>query len=221
MKKFKFAEKMSGKKKWIVALVLICALVGGGLYFGLTSADSGSVAKNGKDQQTEETAGSDETEATSEKSDTSSTDTKSDSKTTKTTKDDDSSSTSSTGKTSTKTTKTGSSSSSTGSTKSTTTGSSSSSSNSGSSSTTKTHTHNWVAHYTTVPVYDDVEYAACNVCNATFSDSASLTNHLEWECENHPDNPLAGGYRSVTKQVQTGTQKVVDYYYCSGCGAHK
>ena len=97
-------------------------------------------------------------------------------------------------------------------------GSSSSSSSSSSSQPSQpTHTHNWVAQYTTqqTPIYSEQSVRVCNVCGARGIDSAHVKAHA-----------LAGEGSGNHVEIETyisgyDTQQVLTGYVCSGCGASK
>ena len=102
--------------------------------------------------------------------------------------------------------------------------SSSSSSSSGSSSSSSssqpsqpTHTHNWVAQYTTqqTPIYSEKTVRVCNGCGARGIDRDHTEAHA-----------LAGEQAGSHNEYETyisgyDTQQVLTGYVCSGCGASK
>lgn len=71
------------------------------------------------------------------------------------------------------------------------------------------HVHSWTAHYTTETWCSDSR--ACEICN---------------ECGTHYYGDACCpncGYEGFTTSVEPiySTEKVIDYYYCSECGARK
>ena len=96
-------------------------------------------------------------------------------------------------------------------------GSSSSSSSSSSQPSQPTHTHNWVAQYSTqqTPIYEEQCVIVCNGCGARGIDRDHAYAHA-----------IAGepsGNHNEYEKVLVGydTQQVLTGYVCSGCGASK
>ncbi|MDO4842576.1 MAG: hypothetical protein Q3982_07885 [Phoenicibacter congonensis] len=132
-----------------------------------------------------------------------------------------------------KTETTGSTSSQSSSTSSPSSSSSSGSSGSSSSASFSTHTHNWIAHYSTIyhdavttqtPIYSEREVVYCNNCGA------DITNNYSQHTKAHALAGETGGWSVKTETEMIGyetttitpayEETVVDYYYCS-CGATK